>query len=218
MWQPFVAVAPVLPHLLATWAIATSAQAAPTVATDLDCYQQDRQVTLRASGFAAGAMYTVLRDGRQLGSGTVELDGTVDGSFSSGRLPRGVLERTFELQVGDGVTAATRRFRVTRFLAGFTPRKATPETRVRFNAYGFGRLARVYVHYVRPSGGVAKTVYLGRGRGPCGKITSTAERTLFPFRPSPGRWRLQFDIRRTYDPRAVPRLVRPLTVKRASRR
>lgn len=181
--------------------------------TDLDCYQQARKVTLHATGLKPGGAYAVALDGRPLGSGHVAEDGTVGGTFSSGRLPKGVLEKAFTLAVTDGDSIAQRRFRVTRFTAGFSPSSATPTSRVRFSAFGFGYVARIYVHYVGPSGKVGGTAFLGRGRGPCGKIPTTQPRALFPFRPRSGLWRLQFDTKRTYDPKAVPRLVRPLRVR-----
>src|SRR5207249_4882881 len=54
--------------------------------------------------------------------------------------------------------------------------------------------------------------------GVCGSITRTRMRRLFPFRPTAGRWRLQFDTRRTYRRSAVPRIVRAVDVRRDRKR
>ena len=206
----------VLTHLLVAWgaalALAPSAWSQAALKTDLDCYQQSRQVTVAGSGFAPGATFNVLRNGREIGTGTVGADGSISGTFSSGRLASRVAERTITISVTDGTNTATARFRVTRFLATFVPRHANPLDTVRFSVFGFGYGALVYIHYLRPSGSVARTVRLGKARGPCGKIPRSAARRLFPFRPSRGTWRLQFDTQPTYARSAVPRLVIPLIV------
>src|SRR3954468_13121850 len=89
----FRRVARVLPHLVAVAfaALATAASAsAATIQTNLPCYLEDRQVQIAGSGFTPGAAYTVLRDGQQIGNGTVGSDGAVTGSFPSGLLDKGV--------------------------------------------------------------------------------------------------------------------------------
>jgi len=208
----------VLTHLLAAWVaallLASAAWGDAALRTDLDCYQQARQVTVSGSGFAPGATYTFMREGHTLGTGTVAGDGTVTGTFSSGRLTSRVAERAVTITVTDGTNTASARFRVTRFLATFLPRHAGPLDIVRFSVFGFGFGAQVYVHYLRPSGTVARTVNLGGARGPCGKIPRAAPRRLFPFRPVRGAWRLQFDTQAAYARGAVPRLVIPLLVTR----
>jgi len=83
----FRRVARVLPHLVvvAFVALVTAASAsAATIQTNLPCYLEDRQVQIAGSGFTAGAAYTVLRDGQQIGNGTVSSDGSITGSFTTG--------------------------------------------------------------------------------------------------------------------------------------
>lgn len=77
--------------------------------------------------------------------------------------------------------------------------------RVRFKAFGFGAgLAAgtpappVYIHYVNPRGKVKRTISIGQGSGVCGSIRTSKVRRLFPFKPTRGKWTLQFDTRKTY--------------------
>jgi hypothetical protein len=212
----------VLANLVAPWALLAlpAAAGAATVQTDLPCYLENRNVEVTGAGFDPGAGYTVLRDGQAIGNGTVPADGTVTGTFPSGALETGVAERGFDLTVTDGRNEAAARFKVSRFRAEFAPSKGNPATlKVRFSVFGFGRSELpVYVHYLRPSGRSARTVRLGLTRGACGSIARTRTRRLFPFRPSRGRWRLQFDTRKAYRADAVPRIVRAVDIKRGRRR
>jgi hypothetical protein len=212
----------VLSHLLAAWAVllaGPSAAAAATVQTDLPCYLQGRQVELTGTGFQPGASYTVLRDGRAAGGGTVAADGTVRGTFASGPLERGVAERAFDVAITDGSSNAATRFRVSRFRAVFAPARGNPiRMRVRFSVFGFGRAGLpVYVHYVNRRGRSVRNLRIGTTRGVCGSLPRTKRRRLFPFRPSSGRWRLQFDTSRRYRRDAVPRIVRAVDVRRRRR-
>jgi hypothetical protein len=213
----------VLPHLVIAAFVAlagASAAAASTIQTSLPCYLENRQVQITGTAFNPGATYTVLRDGQAIGTGKVASDGTVTGTLTSGRLDPGVAERSFDLAVTDGTNQAATRFRVSRFVAEFAPARGNPATlRVRFSVFGFGRPGLpIYVHYLRPGGRVTRTVRLGLTQGSCGSIARTRTRRLFPFRPSAGRWRLQFDTRKTFGATAVPRIVRAVDVKRNRKR
>jgi hypothetical protein len=212
----------VLPHLVIAFAALAgpSAAGAASLTTNLPCYLEGRSVQIAGSAFTPGATYTVLRDGQSIGTGTVAADGTVTGTFSSGQLDAGVAERSFDVTVTDGQNQAATRFRVSRFVAEFTPARGNPATlKVRFSVFGFGRAGLpIYVHYLRPGGVMARTVRLGLTRGACGSIPRTRTRRLFPFRPGAGRWRLQFDTRRSFGAKAIPRIVRAVDVKRNRRR
>lgn len=193
---------------------AQAAPVAPSLATNLDCYQQSSAVAVAGAGFSPGSPFTLAREGAPQGGGAVAQDGTLESTFSSGRLPSGVGERAFTLTAQAGTQTASARFRVTRFSAAFTPARATPATHVRFSVFGFGRLAPVYVHYLRAGAtGSSDTISLGTAGGPCGKIARSAARRLFPFTPRTGMWRLQFDTKRSYSAQAVPRYVLPVTVR-----
>ncbi len=121
---------------------------------------------------------------------------------------------------------AVARYRVTKVFADFVPGRGNPSTlKVRFTVNGFGLLLdepNVYVHYVRPNGRLARTVRLGKARGPCGRITRTSKRALFAFSAERGRWILQFDTNALYQ-RATQKsrfvwVRKPVEVYRRSRR
>jgi hypothetical protein len=185
------------------------------VVTDRPCYLEQKRVELTGAGFQPGASYTVARDGQPIGSGTVGVDGSVAGAFGSDVLPAGIAEKSFDLSVSDGTTEATSTFRVSAFRALFSPSRGNPKRlRVRFGVFGLlAEKLPVYLHYVRPDGTTARTIYLGRTKGACGSIAQTRKRRLFPFGARAGRWLLQFDTERDYRTGSRPRIVRAVTVK-----
>jgi len=191
---------------------ATAAQAA-AIQVDRSCYLEDKRsrVTLSGAGFTPGASYQVTLDGVALpgGVGQVDSTGAIAGAFAAPALEDATPEQRFVLGVKEGATSVTTRFSVTTFAADFRPSTGNPRTlKVRFNAYGFGLVQQdplapaspdVYVHYVAPKGGgQARTYRLGTTQGPCGRITRTALRRLFPFAPREGQWTLQFDTNNKY--------------------
>ena len=190
------------------------------VVTDRPCYLEQKRVELTGAGFQPGATYTVARDGQPIGTGTVGADGSVAGAFGSDVLPAGIAEKSFDLSVSDGVNEANSSFRVSAFRAMFSPSRGNARRlRVRFSVFGLlAEKLPVYLHYVRPDGTSARTVYLGRTRGACGSIAQTRKRQLFPFRARHGRWLLQFDTQTSYRTGARPRIVRAVTVRKSSRR
>jgi hypothetical protein len=186
------------------------------VVTDRPCYLEQKRVDLTGAGFQPGAAYTVLRDGQSIGTGTVGADGSVAGNFGSDVLPAGIAEKSYDLSVSDGVTQATSTFRVSAFKALFSPARGNARRlRVRFSVFGLlAEKLPVYLHYVRPDGTAARTVYLGRTKGACGSIAQTRLRKLFPFDARGGRWLLQFDTAPAYRTGARPRIVRAVTVRK----
>lgn len=186
------------------------------VVTDRPCYLEQKRVELSGAGFQPGATYTVLRDGQPIGPGTVAADGSIAGAFGSDVLPAGIAEKSYDLSVTDGTNQADSAFRVSAFRALFSPSRGNPaRLRVRFSVFGFlSPQLPVYLHYVRPDGSAARTVYLGRTKGVCGSVPRTRERRLFPFKASAGRWLLQFDTQPAYRNAARPRIVRAVTVRR----
>jgi hypothetical protein len=186
------------------------------VVTDRPCYLEQKRVELTGAGFQAGASYTVARDGQPIGSGTVGADGSVAGAFGSDLLPAGIAEKSFDLSVSDGTTEATSTFRVSAFRALFSPSRGDPKRlRVRFGVFGLlAEKLPVYLHYVRPDGTTARTIYLGRTTGACGSIAQTRKRQLFPFGARAGRWLLQFDTAQGYRTGSRPRIVRAVTVRK----
>lgn len=184
----------------------------PWVAADKPCYVAQSPIALQGGGFAPGAPLRITREGTVVATVTVQPDGTFAATLDSGSLPDGVAERVSELNISDPDSSVVRHVHVTTFGASYAPKAASPSAYVRFSAFGFGRGRAVYVHYLRPDGRAADTVRLGPTRGVCGTIKRTTRRHLFPFKPKPGQWRLQFDTSRAVDPEAVPRVVVPVRV------
>ena len=170
---------------------------------------QDREDTIQltGSGFTPNAAYQVTLDGKPLtgGNGTTDAAGNMSGRFvapSVRTVSRIARQHRFRLGVQEGANKPATSFTVSRLFASFKPATGNPTSlRVRFSLYGFSLQgdARppVYVHYVGPTGRVARTTRLGTARQACGFLR-TKERRLFPFTPRRGAWRLQFDTRKRY--------------------
>jgi hypothetical protein len=190
---------------LALLAAAPAAASAAQIQTDLDCYQDGvGTVAVSGNGFEPNQPYQVTLDGQPLptnGNDTTDAAGGISGSFPSPELAKGAVH-TYTLGIVQGANTPTTRFSVTQFNADFSPGSGNPKSlRVRFTVDGFGLMSpnpTVYLHYVRPSGKLKRTIRLGKSHGPCGQIKRTSRRKLFPFHAERGKWRLQFDTHKRY--------------------
>lgn len=201
---------PTLAALVVLLALPGSAQAAE-IQVDRPCYadpsQRQDTVTLTGSGFRPDATYQVTLDGEPLPNGTGQTDaqGNVRGTFTAPALTGSSKRRRFVLGVQEGDNQPTAAFKVAKLFADFAPSGGDPRSlKVRFSLYGFSlgggeASPAVYVHYLTPGGRRKKTVALGRATGPCGSLSRTARKRLFPFEhPVAGLWKLQFDTNKTY--------------------
>jgi hypothetical protein len=192
----------VLAFLTAAAMIAPAADAA-TLTTDASCYQETQEIVLNGTGFAPMSVVTISRGSTALGSAQTDAKGAFRNKIDTPELPDTVREREYTLSATDAATTATAMYRATRIAATFTPRSGNPSTlKVRFAINGFSLVAHnasVYLHYVRPSGKVQRTIRLGTATGLCGVIARTQLRHLFPFKASKGTWILQFDTRKSYQ-------------------
>ena len=182
--------------------IFASGATAATLATEKPCYQEGADVVATGTGFGVRALVGIALDGSELGLAQANEQGIFRNKIVAPSVPAGAREREYDLIASDGINTAIKHFRATEVFAGFSPSKGRIGTlRVRFRVFGFGLYksdAKVYVHYVRPSGKVRRTVYLGKARGKCGHIRRTRRQLLFPFTPERGTWMLQFDTRKSY--------------------
>jgi hypothetical protein len=196
---------------------ASAQDAGPVITTSRACYLAKQQVALAGTGFRPGDTYSVTLDHTLLGTGTVSPDMTISGTLSSGTLGSGVGEVLHRIIVNDGGLEARVGFHVSAFDAYFTPGVGDPRTlRVRYtvNAIGFSAAdgSIVWVHYLTPAGRLRRSVAIGRTKGVCGSLHRSILHRLFPFRTTPGRWRLQFDLKQAYSPKTRPRIVRDVAV------
>ena len=196
---------------------ASAQDAAPVIATSRPCYLPRQQVALSGSGFHAGDTYSVTLDHTLLGTGTVSPASTISGKLSSGTLPRGVGRVLHRIIVADAALDARVGFHTSAFDASFAPGVGDPRTlRVRYSVNAIGLSSPVgsivWVHYLNPGGRLRKSVPIGRTTGVCGSLRRSALHRLFPFHPTTGRWRLQFDVRQKFSPRTRPRIVRDVAV------
>jgi hypothetical protein len=197
-------------------AVAGGASAA-TLTTDFPCYFANKPLTWTATELAKNADYRLALDGTEVASGKTDAEGTATGTLKTQKLPRATGEKRSVLTINDGTTSVETPFRISQFNADFAPSSGDPTSLlVRFSIFGFGARKTIFLHYLKPgvdgAKAVARTVRLGKVKGVCGKIKRTRKRHLFPFDPSSGEWRLQFDTRRTYSPDAQPAVVRRVRI------
>lgn len=192
---------------------------APALRTAAACYLPHQAVNITGERFTPGMRYEVTLDRVPLGSGSVGADGKLSGTLPSGTLPAAGLKRRHVIAVHDGKVDAHAGFDVSAFGANFTPSTGDPKTlRVRFSANGIGVAthvpARVWLHYLDPRGHLRKTLSLGLTSGPCGSLVRSPRLALFPFHNiRAGRWKLQFDLRRSYSSATQPRIRRLVAVR-----
>jgi hypothetical protein len=196
---------------------ASAQDAVPTVTTARACYLPNQAVALAGGGFRPGDTYSVTLDHTLLGTGTVMPDTTISGTLSSGKLAKGVDETLHRIFVADGAVQAHVGFHVSAFDASFAPGVGDPKTlRVRYSVDAIGFSAPdgsiVWIHYLSPQGHLRKSVPIGRTTGVCGSLHKSILHRLFPFHTTPGRWRLQFDVKPGYSPKTRPRIVRDVAV------
>jgi hypothetical protein len=196
---------------------ASAQDAGPVITTSRACYLANQKVALAGTGFHAGDTYSVTLDHTLLGTGVVNPDMAISGSLSSGSLGKGVSEVLHRIIVNDGTLQARVGFHVSAFNASFAPGVGDPRTlRVRYsvNAIGFSapQGSIVWVHYLTPAGKLRRSVPIGRTKGVCGSLHRSILHRLFPFHTTPGTWRLQFDLKQAYSPKARPRIIRDVAV------
>jgi hypothetical protein len=210
--------------LLATLAVPSAAQAAPTLLDPLKpCYAtagtaEDPQVEgimVRATGFTPNAKVDLTLDGKPVPGGDrlqTYADGTL-GAFSPVEVPapyiaRGTRRFTLTLtEVDNPANVLTATAKTTALKVSVRPRSASPSSRVRFSGSGFTAPRPVYAHYVHYSrnpyrvagqtGDLMRTVRIERPAGDCGAFR--VRRRQIPVRdPRVGFWLIQFDQSRRY--------------------
>lgn len=213
-YRPLVSRLAVALCLLGLLSVPAASDAA-TLGLDQRCYVTGEQAALSGSGFAGGAPISITRGGTEVPGIMADNSGAFRRGVSVPELPDDQLEGQTEIVATDGSTAARAFLNIARVTATYAPAVGDLRTlKVRHTVSGFGLAesrASIYLHYVSPAveasapkvapksqpvpaknpAGV-RTVRLGLLRGPCG-VLRTSPRKLFPFRATPGTWRLQYD-------------------------
>ena len=196
-------------------AVPAQAQAA-TLTGEKPCYaatDPPGDLMLIGTGYAPSSLVLLSSGGSIIGTAVTKADGTFRQKYQIPGPPqtgKDAHEAQFSFTAtgnDDPSLTASVTFSTANVFGDFSPGTSLhPETvRVRFSAFGFGaglaagaQMPTVYLHYVNPRGTVKKTITLGRGQGVCGSIRKTQLRRLFPFKPTRGKWTLQFDTRKVY--------------------
>ena len=199
-------------RLVATTALAIALSAAPAPAATLAplkaCYvsagpagDQLENVTVHGVAFTPESFVGVYRDGVLYDNAPTDAVG--DFTLLVDAPHQDKSERAFTITVTDGVNTVSTQSRVTNLAVYVRPRRAAPSRRVRFRGRGFMQLAPVYAHYLYRDK-EQKTVRLApETAGPCG--TFSVKRRQIPVKnPRTGRWTVQIDQKRAYDPQPDP--------------
>lgn len=213
--------------LAAGWLGTAGGAHAATLGLDQHCYVAGEQASVSGSGFAPKTGVTLTRGTDPVTGATADNSGAIRGKLLVPEVAFGLVESQVEITASDGTNTAQAFLNIAKVGATFTPNTGDPKTmRVSHVVGGFG-LAEVkpsiYLHYVspeaqkvvtkpsttktpKPGGGTTTTMFdapgvksirLGQLRGPCG-VLRTSPRKLFPFKTTPGKWRLQYDTRPLY--------------------
>jgi hypothetical protein len=189
--------------------------AAATLDAGKSCYGNSSRARLSGTGFAPDSAISFTVNGNRINQ-TVMSDAA--GDLLVRYDPRHTdTERKIVIRATDeeGTSASTTIFVTRKRRVTADPDRApNVETwRAVLRLFGFGD-GTAFIHYRNPNGVHKKTVRLGRLQGPCGRL-KTDKRLVMPFdNPQFGKWRLQFDTHRRYDPDRKRKRVIPVRISR----
>jgi hypothetical protein len=187
--------------------VVPSVAAAATLKVDpqAPCYREQQRVFLLAEGFTPNGEVDFSRRDKHIDRLRADGSGTIQGNL---RLP-GLLmgERTLTYvatDVTDPAITAQVSLLTTATDVRVKPRTGAPNRRLTIDARGFrgGRTLWAHVRRVKRHGGGpvrVRNIRLGRVEGPCWRVRT--RKRLFKRTTAPGRYRVQFDTFRRYEPR-----------------
>jgi hypothetical protein len=215
--------------LRAALAVASLVIAAPGVASaatlEVDpkrsCYRETSRVFLLAEGYTPNGQVEFARVGNPpIRTLTADSSGTIQAHLTLPGLLRG--ERVLTYVATDQTDPALRAqvsLRTTATHVRVGPETGASNRRLRIRARGFrgGRILWAHIRRMDRRGGPVRAVRIGRVRGRCWKVR--ARKRLFRRSTPPGRYRVQFDMFRSYKPnRRIEYDGLVVTITRASRR
>jgi hypothetical protein len=199
-------------------AAAIGAETRAKIVLDPECYLSNGSGLLTGRGFRPNNRWTAKLAGRkQIGTGRIDARGGIRARFTAPKYHGTSGTREVTLSVTDGPHVASTTFLMTPLDASFSPRTGDPaRLRVRWRVLGLGAHHGVYIHYVKPTGTLKRTLRIGTTRGRCGSL-KTGPIALFPFRFSYGVWTFQIDSSIRYRATTKPRLLIGFEIRRPSR-
>jgi len=202
--------------LTAFLAPATLPAQAAVLTTDRACYRDGEPVRLAGGPFTPSGAVDVALDGTPLpGRFAADTTGNLAVQLVA-PAPGRAAERRFVVAASDRLRPASAGIAVrlvSRFGVSVQPGQGGPGIRRRITARGFTGGGTLYAHVAR--GRARRTVRVGRLVGACG--TMTARKRLLRRGSRRGTYRVQFDSRRGYSRRTVPRVVYKVPVGRVFR-
>jgi hypothetical protein len=200
-------------------AVAAPAGAATLVA-DKGCYVAEGVMQLAGSGFGASAPVTVA--GEQIGlSGNAGPDGAFSATVKAPLL--GTIKpatKRFTVTATDATTNTTASVEVNVANAVFSTSTGfkSPKAKRTWKFSGlFQNPGKPIFGHFRHGGKTYANYRFGVPTGPCGTLTRKAPGIPGSSVPS-GKWTVQIDFERSYDPKAAPRLTGSTTVFKTFRR
>ena len=193
-------------------ASACSPVEAATLAADKACYREGEPVSLTGGAFSPGGPVELSRDGTPLaGPFTADPRGNLAASLpapGAGTTGRRAFSITATARAAAGQSATLTRL-VSRFDVRLRPAAGRASLIRRIDALGFTAGGTLYAHVVR--GRRRRTVRVGTLSGACGNLSARKRLLRAAGR---GTYRVQFDTRRRYSRRTVPRVTYRVPVSR----
>ena len=168
------------------------------------------KVFLGGTGFTPNGTAEVTLDRKPLGMTAADPQGVIRGLLTLGSITG---ERNRLLAATDQANAANfgaLNLHATGVALNVKPRRAGPGRPVRIKARGFTGSKRLYAHIRR--GRYHRNVGIGRLKGACRKLSR--RNRIFSAGTRPGVYRVQFDGKRRYSSRTVPRIRYRVTIFR----
>lgn len=194
--------------------------AAATLTADQACYVSEGPIGLTGGGFAAGAPISV--SGEQVAlSGNAGPEGAFSATVKAPLL--GTIKpavKTFTLTAADATTntSATVDVQVANAVFSTSTGFKSPKAKRTWKFSGlFQKPGKPIYGHFRNGGKTYANYRFGVPQAPCGTLTRKAPGIPGTTIPA-GKWTVQVDFERSYDPKAAPRLTGSTTVFRTVRR
>lgn len=178
----------------------------PAIVTDKACYQEQEPIRVIAGPFTPNSTVTIFRDGTSLGTVPSGTAGEIKAELHAPLIDPSK-ERAFTLGAADQATpprAVQKTLTATQLDVTVKPTSGSPAVKRKITARGFNvsGAKRLYAHVVK--GKSKKTVKVAKLKQPCGK--GKGKKRIFARHAKNGLYRVQFDVKRKYRKKTIPRV------------